>query len=247
MALSPAHDPPTDEVASPAPPGRVLRRRRRLPDGRAVLGALLVAASVVGFYAAQTRSRGASGAYVVAARAIRPGDPFAPGDLTRTRVDLPPALRGRAFTAPSVLIGATALSPIEAGELIQAGQVIRKGGGAGAAEVSFPMEASRIGSGLRAGDRVDVVATYGTGVDAYSLVIGRHLQLLSVTRTRGALGGESGAVVLTVALPARGDSLAIAHATRAAELSVVRTTGATTGAGEPTTYRPAPGAARVTP
>jgi hypothetical protein len=208
-----------------------------------VLGALLVAASVVGIYAAYTGPQGASDAYVVAARTVRPGDAFASSDLTRTRVDLPPALRGRAFTDPSALVGATALSPIEAGELIQAGQVIRKQGGAGTTEVSFPLEASRIGHGLRAGDRVDVVATYGTGIDAYSLVIGRHLQVLSVTRARGTLGGESSAVVLTVALPGRADSLALAHATRAAELSVVRTTGATTGAGEPTTYRPAPAAA----
>ena len=200
-----------------------------------------------GFYAAYTGPRGASRAYVVAARAIRPGDPFAPGDLTRTRVDLPPALRGRAFTDPSLLIGATALSPIEAGELVQAGQVIRKRGGARTTELSFPIEASRVGSGLRAGDRVDIVATYGTGTDAYSLVIGRHLQVLSVARARGTLGGESSAVVLTVALSERADSLALAHATRAAELSVVRTTGATTGDSDPTTYRPAPAAPGVTP
>ena len=247
MAPNLAPEQSADEFRSQAPPGRTLRRVRRLPDGRAVLGALLVAASVVGIYAAHNGSRGTSGAYVVAARAIRPGDPFAPGDLTRTRVDLPPALRGRTFTDPSVLTGATALGPIEAGELIQAGQVIRKRGGAGSAEMSFPIEASRIGSGLRAGDRVDVVATYGTGIDAYSLVIGRHLQILSLTRARGTLGGESSAIVLTVALPGRADAVAIAHATRAAELSVVRTTGTSTEATEPTTYRPAPGAARVTP
>ena len=212
-----------------------------------MLGALLVAASVVGIFAAYTGPHGASAAYVVAARAIRPGDPFAPGDLTRTRVDLPPALRGRAFTDPSSLIGATALSPIEAGELVQSGQVIRKRGGARTAELSFPIEASRIGSGLRAGDRVDIVATYGTGADAYSLVIGRDLQVLSVARARGTLGGESSAVVLTVALSQRADSLALAHATRAAELSVVRTTGATPADDAPTTYRPAPAAPDVTP
>ena len=247
MARNLAPERSADEVGSAVPPGRALRRRRRLPDSRAVLGALLVAASVVTLYAAYRGPRGASGAYVVAARAIRPGDPFAPGDLTRTRVDLPPALRGRAFTDPSVLIGATALSPIEAGELVQAGQVIRKRGGARTAELSFPIEASRIGSGLRAGDRLDVVATYGTGADAYSLVIGRHLHVLSVTRARGTLGGESSAVVLTVALPERADAVPLAHATRAAELSIVRTTGATTGSAGPGTYRPASAGPEVTP
>jgi hypothetical protein len=71
--------------------------------------------------------------------------------------------------------------------------------------------------------------------------------VLSVARARGTLGGESSAVVLTVALSERADSLALAHATRAAELSVVRTTGATTDDNDPTTYRPSPAASGVTP
>ena len=124
--LAPEHH--TDEVSSAPVPGRVLRRRKGLPDSRAMLGALLVAAAVVGIFAAYSGPRGASRAYVVAARAIRPGDPFTPGDLTRTRVDLPPALRARRVHRIRRCSSArSALSPIEAGELVQTGQVIRKG------------------------------------------------------------------------------------------------------------------------
>ena len=53
--------------------------------------------------------------------------------------------------------------------------------------------------------------------------------------------------MLTVALSERRLDSALAHATRAAELSVVRTTGATTDDNDPTTYRPAPVAPGVTP
>lgn len=243
MARTLAPEGSSDGVAGGVPPSRpglVLHRQRRLPDSRAVLGALLVAASVVGIYAAYSGAHhGPRAYYVVAAHTIRPGDALAADDLTRTRVDLPPALRNRAFSDPSVLVGATALSPVESGELVQAGQVIRKRGGTQTSELSFPIEASRVAPSLRPGDRVDLVATYGTGNDAYSIVVGGDAQVLDVTRERDALGGNSSAVMLTVALPGRSDSLALAHATRAAELSVIRTTGTTRGTEEPTTYRPA--------
>ena len=242
MAPTLAPERSLDDVggAPSAGASRVLRRPRRLPDSRAILGALLVAASVVGIYAAYSGAHdGPRAYYVVAAHTIRPGDALAADDLARARVDLPPALRKQAFTDASVLVGATTLSPVGAGELVQAGQVIRKRGGAQTSELSFPIEASRIGAGLRPGDRVDVVATYGTGMDAYSIVVGPEVQVLDVMRDRDALGGESSAVVLTVASRGRADSIALAHASRAGELSVIRRTGVTKGTEEPTIYRPA--------
>ena len=159
-ALAPERSP--DDVAGPSParPVRVIRRQRHLPDSRAIVGAFLVAAAVVGIYAAYTGARDAPDtSYVVATRVIRAGDAIEAGDLGRTRVDLPPALRRHAFSDPSVLVGATALSTLDTGELVQAGQVVRKRGGARTSEMSFPIEASRLGSDLRAGDRVDVIAT----------------------------------------------------------------------------------------
>jgi Flp pilus assembly protein CpaB len=212
-----------------------------------VLGGLLVATSTVGMYAAYTTATGgAAASYVVAARTIRPGDTLAADDLTRTPVDLPDALRGHTFTDPHSLIGATALAPLEPGELIQASQVIRKQGGPLTSELSFPIEASRIGSWVRPADDVDIFATYGTGTDAYSVVVARQVQLISVTRARGTLGGESASVILTVALPDGTDTIALAHATRVAALSVVRTTGTRADPDSPTVYRPAPASSPAT-
>jgi Flp pilus assembly protein CpaB len=219
----------------------MLRRPRSLPGGRAVLGALLVATSVVAMFVAYSQAAdGPDTSYVVAARAIQAGDPLSTDDLTRTPIDLPDRLRGRTFTDPASLVGATALAPLEPGELVQASQVIRKQGGTRSSELSFPIEASRVGASVRPADRVDIMATFGTGIDAYSLVIAQDVELVSVTRARGTLGGESASVVLTVALPDGADTLALAHATRVAELSIVRTTGALPARDEPTTYRPLP-------
>jgi Flp pilus assembly protein CpaB len=229
-----------DEAPWPETRPRVLVRRPRLPGARAVVGALLVAVAVVGIYAAAVERRAApAGAYVVAARAIHAGDTLSARDLTRTPVDLPASLRSHAFRDVSVLRGATALAPVAAGELVQSSQVIRKRGGSRSTEVSFPIEASRVGANLREGDRVDVIATFGTGLDAFSLVIARHVDVLSVSRPRTSLGGESTTVVLTVALPNRDDTLALAHATRVAQLGVVRTTGDPPRGDEQTRYSPA--------
>jgi Flp pilus assembly protein CpaB len=234
-----APEPSLDDLTSLAA-RRTLRRRRSLPGSRAVLGALLVAASIVGLYASSRAAGGPDTTYVVAARTIRAGDPLTADDLTRTAIDLPDRLRERAFTDPATLVGATALAPLERGELVQASQVIRKRGGAGTVELSFPIEASHIGDSVQSGDDVDVVATYGTGTDAYSVVVARGVQVVSAARAREALGSDSASVVLTVALPGNADRLALAHATRAAELTVVRTTGAVRNRGQPDAYRPAP-------
>jgi Flp pilus assembly protein CpaB len=231
----------SDGIAGGVPtrPQRVIRRRRHLPDSRAVLGALLVAASIVLIATAYAGAgHGPRGFVVVAAHAIRPGDTLGADDLRRVRADLPRALRSHTFTDTAVLTGATALSPLGAGDLVQTGQVVRKRGGAHTTELSFPIDASRVGAAVGPGDRVAMVATYGTGTDAYSMVVGRDLLVLDVIRERDALGTRSGATVLTVALPGGAESLALAHATRAAELTVIRTTGTTAGAAVPTIYRP---------
>ena len=185
--------PPTTARSSAARPVRVLRRQRRLPDSRAVLGALLVATSVVGIYAAYTATTGGpDAAYVVAARAIRAGDPLAAGDLTRTPRRPPAAFARRAFTDPAALVGATALRPLEPGELVQAGQVIRKQGGARTSELSFPIEASRIGASVAIGRpgrrRRDVWHRHRRVLTGHRPAT---CKCVSVVRARGTLGGES--------------------------------------------------------
>ena len=219
---------------------RRVQRRRGLPGSRAVVGGVLVAAAGVGlFSAATTAGRQPGHPYVVAQRALTAGTRLEPGDLALAQVELPPALRARAFDDPALLAGATLLAPVGAGELLQVSAVIASGTTAGSRELTFTVERGRIGATIRDGERIDLLATYGTGDDAYTLVAGRDLPVITVDRTRVGVG-ETSPVFVTVAVADPASELALGHATQVAKLTVVRTTGAPPGDGAAPTYR-APG------
>ena len=221
--------------------GRRVQRRRGLPGSRAVVGGILVAAAGVGlFSAATTAARPPGHPYVVAQRALTAGTRLEPGDLAVAQVELPAALRARAFDDPALLAGATLLAPVGAGELLQVSAVIAGGTTAGSRELTFTVERGRIGATIRDGERIDLLATYGTGDDAYTLVAGRDLPVITVDRTRVGVG-ETSPVFVTVAVADAAGELALSHAAQVAKLTVVRTTGAAPGEGQAPTYRaPAP-------
>ncbi len=221
-------------------PVRSVRRRRGLPGSRAVVGGVLVAAAAVGlFSAATTAGRQPGHPYVVAQRALTAGTRLEPGDLTLARIELPPALRARAFDDPQALAGASLLAPVGPGELIQVSAVIASGASAGTRELTFTVERGRIGATIRDGERIDLLATYGTGDDAYTLVAGRDLPVITVDRTRVGVG-ETSPVFVTVAVADAGSELALGHAAQVAKLTVVRTTGASQSEGASTYRAPGP-------
>lgn len=206
-------------------PARALRRRRALPGGRAVVGGLLVAASGVGLFAATNRSEsGPSESYIVAARALAAGSRLTPSDLARQPIDLPPSVRARAFDDPGVLDGATLLAPLAAGELIQASGVVAKETDSQTRELTLTVERGRVAAGLNGGERVDLLATYGTGDDAYTLVVARGVLVVSVDRGRGGLG-EAAPTVLTVGLDRPDEAMALTHASQVAKITPLRSTG----------------------
>jgi hypothetical protein len=226
------------------PPGR---RRAAVPGGRAVLGGLLVAASVVGLFYASTRTEtGPKESYVVAAHALAPGARLTAADLTRTPLDLPAALADRAFTDPTALEGATLIAPLAAGELIQASAVVAKPSSAASREVTFAVPRATLTSSLERGERIDVVATYGSGADAFSTVVLRQALVVELDRGRDRVGDQGDAAV-TVAVDDVGDAVALAHAVQLAKLTVVRSTGAASGGTSGSVFRqPAPGPAPTT-
>jgi Flp pilus assembly protein CpaB len=200
-----------------------------------------VAAAGVGlFSAATTAGRQPGHPYVVAARALTAGTSLEPGDLALAEIELPPALRARAFDDLKVLAGATLLAPVGAGELVQVSAVIAGGTAAGSRELTFTVERGRIGPTIRDGERIDLLATYGTGDDAYTLVAGRDLPVITVDRTRVGVG-ETSPVFVTVAVADAPAEVALSHAAQVGKLTVVRTTGAAPDEGPSPTYR-APGA-----
>lgn len=214
------------EAADP-PPTRELRRRRRLPDRRAVVGGFLVAlAGLVGAGAHLRADRPPTTRYVVADRALVAGDRLVTADVTTAAMDLPDEQAARAFTAADDVLGAVALGPLAPGELVQAAVVRPDGTSTGddpaaTTELAIDVEADRaVGGALVPGDRVDALATYGTGEAAHTLVVARGALVRSVATGDTGLGATGG-TALTLALDAD-DVLATAHAARAGAITLVR-------------------------
>jgi Flp pilus assembly protein CpaB len=214
-----------------APPGRTIKRRVTLPAGRAVVGGFLVAVAATGVFAAYTGATTApQQRYVVARRALAPGVHLTAADLALAPMDLP---TGVGFRSVTPLLGATVVGPVGRGELIQAGGVIDSGSRVADRQLSIPIDSSRAVSGdLRAGDRVDVAATFGSGQDAYTVFVVRNAQVLSRQQSGSGLGGTRSEVIV-VSLPSSTDALAVSHAISVGQLSVVRATGALLAGDEP--------------
>jgi Flp pilus assembly protein CpaB len=222
---------------------RQLARRRPLPGGRAVVGGFLVAVAAVGIFAAwsgvtaDSRER-----YVVARHDLAIGRKVTKADLAFQPMDLPPLVRSRSFQDPSLLVGSVVVGPVARGELVQASDVVSRPGGHVGRELSFRIDRARAVDGqLEPGEFVDVLASYGTGADAYTVTVLRGARLVQRSEPRRALDG-AGDEVVTLAMPNGADALAMAHAVNAGTVTLVRAGGnLPDGRGEGAVYR-APGA-----
>lgn len=213
--------------------GPVRARGRSVPGGRAVLGGFLVAAAVVGLFWASSRESGPSQLYVVAAHDLAPGTRLGAGDLRRQPLDLPPSLAGRAFTDEAALEGSVAIGPLAAGELVQASAVVAKPSSPSSREVSVAVPAATLPPGLETGERIDVVATFGAGGDAFSTYVVRQAQIVGLDQ----VGRDERDTTVTVALDDPNEAIALAHASQQAKLTVVRATGAPPVAANAPAYR----------
>lgn len=206
-----------------------------------MLGGLLVAASVVGlFYASSRSDAGPERTYVVASRAVPPGAKLEAADLGRLAIDLPAATAGRAFTDARPLVGATVIAPLAEGELVQASAVVAKPSDPSSREVTFAVSGTTLAQGLEPGERIDVLATYGSGDDAFTTVVLRSALLVGLDRGERPRVGDNRDAAVTVALAEPADAVAVAHAVQLAKLTVVRATGAEPYPGAVPTFRQAP-------
>jgi Flp pilus assembly protein CpaB len=225
---------------------RAVRRARSLPGGRAVVGALLVAAAAVGVFAAYLNATAEPDTrYLVARRTVEPGTRLdGTHTLTETfesrAIDLDPGLAARAVPLEEAesLLGRLVIVPLEAGDLLLRSSIVADGGVASAHKLSFAVDrAAALAGALRAGERIDVLATYGAGDSAFTAYVVRGVPLVAVSGEPGSAGlggGSGGPLVLTVAVTAPEDVQALAHAVATADIVVTRST---VNEGDPT---PAP-------
>lgn len=220
-------------------PARTVKRPRGLPGGRAMVGGLLVAVSGIGLFAAASApASGPDRSYVVAARDLSTGARLLEGDLDLLAIDLPDEVRAGAFDDPGALADATLLGPLLAGELVQAGNVVTKTSDAASRELTLSFESGRVAGDLNEGERIDLLATFGTGGDSRTEVVGRGVLVVGIDRGSGGLGNAN-PTVLTVGIPDIEEVIAVAHASQVAKLTPVRSTGV------PPTVEPSPNLSEV--
>ena len=226
-------------VGATRPAARRLQRRAALPSGRAVVGGLLVAfAMVAAFVVAAGSGGGPRGEVVVATHPIAIGHQLELDDLRVEPVDLSDALASATFTNPGDLIGTVTVAPLTTDEIVGRSAIVELGakGPAGHA-FSFPVDRERAVNGhLEPGDRIDVLATYGSGDSARTLVVARGVQLIGIESAGSATLGSNGKVVVSLSLDHADQVLAAAHAAEVAEVTLVRSTG-TDGSTDPSDDR----------
>jgi len=232
---------------------RVLGPRRGLPTNRAVVGGLLVAVALIAtWWAASGAGHGPTTRYVVAARTLGPGQRLRAEDLRLEAVDLPAGLRSHALTETTGLDDVVVTGPVEAGELLQSSLLARTAGGRSSRELSLVVDADwAVGGTLRAGDRIDVLVTYGDGTASQTdVVLGATTVRRVTTAEDGGLGGTRSQTI-TIAVDDPEAVKAVTNAARAGSITITRATGTTSGRAGTTPYRPAagsgPGAERADP
>ncbi|MDA8391235.1 MAG: hypothetical protein M0Z87_00225 [Actinomycetota bacterium] len=174
----------------------------------------------------------------MAATTISAGERLTAADFRTQPMLLPHSLSRRyTFDNTSALRGTVAAVPLRPGELVQVGDVISGPAGIGRV-VSFPVDPARALNGaLSYGDRVDVLATYGSGSSATTSAVVRSAKVLAVSGSSGGVLASGGSMVVTLSVDSPASLLALAQAVNAAQVLLVRTTG-----DSPTAYPAAQGA-----
>jgi Flp pilus assembly protein CpaB len=210
-------------AGAPGLPGtRTAGRRPALPNGRAVLGGLLVAAAAIGTFAAWSGANDEpSTAYVVAAGDLPVGRVVRADDLELVALDAPASLADQAFTSPDLVVGQRTVAPLRTGELVQRSAVVVPEGAEGGRQVSFAIEAADALAGtLEEGEEVDLLATYGASASTSATeVVASGAVVARLTEGEGSASGE---LVVLVTLPPSADVLAVTDAIRQGALTIVR-------------------------
>ena len=167
---------------------------------------------------------------LVAAHEIRAGETIAPSDFRTTRVTLTPDVLATVAQVRDRrrLTGRIATSTIAAGELVTTRTLRRPTAPNGLRSMSIPIDPARaVGGRLVAGDRVDVLFA---GQQSVSIIVADAPVLAVDARGRGGIGESASPFTVTVGVTARQSQL-VAAAVADGEISLARTTGASSARG----------------
>jgi Flp pilus assembly protein CpaB len=221
----------------------ILHRRRSLPNRRAMVGALLVIASLVGVFALRHGVEPASRTrYVVARHALSAGSRLQAADLALVAAGLPASAKPHAFTDPGAVVGRVVAVPVPAGELVEASAILPRGQVFSDRQMALTVDGAEAAA-IEPGELVDVLVTHGTGDAARTDLVVGGAKVLRVGRVDAtAIADRSGGAVVTVGVGTFAEVAALVHAIRTGQIDVVPGTSSDRFAsgGSPAGIGPAP-------
>ena len=176
------------------------------------LATVALAASGAGLAAHAGQQRTAE-LVTVATTSLPAGTLITPSDLAGQEVLVPGSAPRTPSDTAAGLVGRVLLVPVTAGQEVFPEDAVARSSGGAMRQISFGLPPSHALAGaLRVGDRVDVLATSGSGSGAITTVLGRALAVTAVTLPQGGLSAASDpSIDVTVACPDSETALQIAN------------------------------------
>jgi Flp pilus assembly protein CpaB len=167
--------------------------------------------------------------FVVARSDIAPGTVVTNEHVGLVAMSLPDLQSSQAFngTEDGLVLGSVAIQAVGGGELLQRSD-LRVGPASDAAastEISFEIDTARALNGkLQAGEHVDLIATFGSGLTATTEQVLSGVRVVAVDReSNSSLATDQ--IVITLALDRSADAVAVARAIDTGKLTLVRAAG----------------------
>jgi len=207
----------------------VLSRSRRLPSGRAVLGALLITLAVLGILVATRLGDQATIRRVVVANVdLAPGTVLEPEHLGLVEIRLAEEVDWVAED-PQELYGSVLLGPLAEFEFVQLANITEgtpESVPNGLVEVSIEVDSNRAPAALASGELVTILATFPNDDPAGTVVVARNVPVLSYDSGASEFS-TAGDTVLRLGIADGSVASEIVTASITGEVSVIGVTGAT--------------------
>lgn len=166
-------------------------------------------------------SANAAKTWVVARSNLSAGTRLTPGDLTTEAMGLPSkGVGAQAFSDPASLLGRVLRAPLDAGELVQAGDIVPQGKPPPLRPVVISVPSPDV-AGLSAGQAVDLLSTQRSGTTVSVKVVLRGARVLRVAAPSASALTSSGLAVVTLGVPDLADVEAVVAAQAAGHSSIV--------------------------
>ena len=209
---------------------QVFKPRNGLPNGRAVVGALLVIAATVGSFTLSSRTNPAISeqSYLIATEPIEHGSKVTKSNVAFSEMVLPSNVSENAVSAASTdfdATGATVIHDMQTGDIVLKRNLVTStqidnNPSRNIHELALPVSYNRIVGRTDVGDHVTVLVTLHDDDDTITMVAAEDVPVIAWSNDNRV----SSEGVLTVATTNPNAAMALAHLAHEGTVTVVRTT-----------------------